>query len=211
MGTTTIRVDTDTHARLLALSQTTEARRSSKRYAMPPKRSDGNASPIRSQPSSPNFGRTLRRGRPTSPKRMTRRCPMASVDDLWLVDFGDPHPGEPAAQGRSALSGVASILVRDRLIGSPSGRLVSGMPRGSNNRPLHVTSTYGLATRRALRHATRPQLPTADALPKACAPSRCGSPTCRAPEFAAEAHRQSVQQSPAATTPKPMIKPSSMP
>ena len=22
---------------------------------------------------------------------------MASVDDLWLVDFGDPHPGEPAA------------------------------------------------------------------------------------------------------------------
>ena len=22
---------------------------------------------------------------------------MASVDDIWLVDFGDPHPGEPAA------------------------------------------------------------------------------------------------------------------
>ena len=22
---------------------------------------------------------------------------MASVDDLWLVDFGDPYPGEPAA------------------------------------------------------------------------------------------------------------------
>ncbi len=22
---------------------------------------------------------------------------MASVDDLWLADFGDPHPGEPAA------------------------------------------------------------------------------------------------------------------
>ena len=22
---------------------------------------------------------------------------MASVDDLWLVDFGDPHPGEPAS------------------------------------------------------------------------------------------------------------------
>ena len=21
---------------------------------------------------------------------------MASVDELWLVDFGDPHPGEPA-------------------------------------------------------------------------------------------------------------------
>jgi mRNA interferase MazF len=21
---------------------------------------------------------------------------MASVDDLWLVDFGEPHPGEPA-------------------------------------------------------------------------------------------------------------------
>ena len=23
---------------------------------------------------------------------------MASVDDLWLVDFGEPHPGEPAFQ-----------------------------------------------------------------------------------------------------------------
>ncbi len=22
--------------------------------------------------------------------------PMASVDELWLVDFGDPYPGEPA-------------------------------------------------------------------------------------------------------------------
>jgi mRNA interferase MazF len=22
---------------------------------------------------------------------------MASIDDLWLVDFGDPYPGEPAA------------------------------------------------------------------------------------------------------------------
>ena len=21
---------------------------------------------------------------------------MASIDDLWLVDFGEPHPGEPA-------------------------------------------------------------------------------------------------------------------
>lgn len=27
---------------------------------------------------------------------------MASVDDLWLVDFGDPYPGEPAAH-RAAL------------------------------------------------------------------------------------------------------------
>jgi mRNA interferase MazF len=23
---------------------------------------------------------------------------MASVDDLWIVDFGEPNPGEPAAQ-----------------------------------------------------------------------------------------------------------------
>ncbi|MGD2061452.1 MAG: type II toxin-antitoxin system PemK/MazF family toxin [Acidimicrobiia bacterium] len=27
---------------------------------------------------------------------------MASIDDLWLVDFGEPYPGEPAAH-RSAL------------------------------------------------------------------------------------------------------------
>ena len=23
---------------------------------------------------------------------------MASIDELWLVDFGQPHPGEPASQ-----------------------------------------------------------------------------------------------------------------
>lgn len=23
---------------------------------------------------------------------------MASVDEVWLVDFGEPHPGEPASQ-----------------------------------------------------------------------------------------------------------------
>ncbi len=30
------------------------------------------------------------------PKRL--RSPMASVDDLWLVDFGEPYPSEPAYQ-----------------------------------------------------------------------------------------------------------------
>ncbi len=42
---------------------------------------------------------------PTSPKRITRRCPMASVDDLWLVDFGDPYPGEPAAHRPALILG----------------------------------------------------------------------------------------------------------
>ena len=30
---------------------------------------------------------------------------MASVDDLWLVDFGDPFPGEPAAHRPTLVMG----------------------------------------------------------------------------------------------------------
>lgn len=30
---------------------------------------------------------------------------MASIDDLWLVDFGDAHPGEPAAQRPALIVG----------------------------------------------------------------------------------------------------------
>ncbi len=30
---------------------------------------------------------------------------MASVDDLWLVDFGDPYPGEPAAHRPALIVG----------------------------------------------------------------------------------------------------------
>ncbi len=30
---------------------------------------------------------------------------MASIDELWLVDFGDPHPGEPAHQRPAVVIG----------------------------------------------------------------------------------------------------------
>lgn len=30
---------------------------------------------------------------------------MASVDDLWLVDFGEPYPGEPAAHRPALIVG----------------------------------------------------------------------------------------------------------
>ncbi|MCP4304592.1 MAG: type II toxin-antitoxin system PemK/MazF family toxin [bacterium] len=30
---------------------------------------------------------------------------MASVDDLWLVDFGEPYPGEPAAHRPAMILG----------------------------------------------------------------------------------------------------------
>lgn len=30
---------------------------------------------------------------------------MASVDDIWLVDFGDPYPGEPAARRPALILG----------------------------------------------------------------------------------------------------------
>ncbi len=33
---------------------------------------------------------------------------MASVDDIWLVDFGEPYPGEPAAQRPALVIGPPS-------------------------------------------------------------------------------------------------------
>jgi len=30
---------------------------------------------------------------------------MASIDELWLVDFGNPYPGEPAAQSPALVIG----------------------------------------------------------------------------------------------------------
>ena len=40
---------------------------------------------------------------------------MASVDELWLVDFGEPHPGEPA-------------LLRPALVLGPPDNFGSGFP-----------------------------------------------------------------------------------
>lgn len=40
---------------------------------------------------------------------------MASVDDLWLVDFGEPYPGEPAAH-------------RPALVIGPPGTFGPGFP-----------------------------------------------------------------------------------
>lgn len=39
---------------------------------------------------------TLRHG-PTTSQSQTPRWAMASIDELWLVDFGTPFPGEPAS------------------------------------------------------------------------------------------------------------------
>jgi len=35
-------------------------------------------------------------GRVISSRQIRHRSQMASIDDLWLVDFGEPYPGEPA-------------------------------------------------------------------------------------------------------------------
>lgn len=35
---------------------------------------------------------------------------MASVDDLWLVDFGDPYPGEPAARRPALVLGPPELF-----------------------------------------------------------------------------------------------------
>lgn len=36
---------------------------------------------------------------------MTRRCPTASVDRLWLVDFGESYPGDSAAHRPALILG----------------------------------------------------------------------------------------------------------
>ena len=38
---------------------------------------------------------------------------MASVDDLWLVDFGDPYPGEPAAVRPALVVGPSAAFGPD--------------------------------------------------------------------------------------------------
>lgn len=38
---------------------------------------------------------------------------MASVDDLWLVDFGDPYPGDPATVRPALVVGPPDAFGRD--------------------------------------------------------------------------------------------------
>lgn len=38
---------------------------------------------------------------------------MASIDDLWLVDFGDPYPGEPAAHRPALILGPPQAFGSD--------------------------------------------------------------------------------------------------
>jgi mRNA interferase MazF len=38
---------------------------------------------------------------------------MASIDDLWLVDFGDPYPGEPASHRPALVIGPAGHFGSD--------------------------------------------------------------------------------------------------
>ena len=38
---------------------------------------------------------------------------MASIDDLWLADFGDPYPGEPAARRPALVLGPPNTFGPD--------------------------------------------------------------------------------------------------
>ena len=38
---------------------------------------------------------------------------MASVDDLWLVDFGEPYPGEPARRRPALVLGPPGVFGAD--------------------------------------------------------------------------------------------------
>jgi mRNA interferase MazF len=38
---------------------------------------------------------------------------MASVDDLWIVDFGEPYPGEPAAHRPALILGPPNTFGTD--------------------------------------------------------------------------------------------------
>ncbi len=41
------------------------------------------------------------------------RSPMASVDELWLVDFGSPYPGEPAHHRPALIVGRPDVFGSD--------------------------------------------------------------------------------------------------
>lgn len=56
---------------------------------------------------------------------------MASVGDLWLVDFGDPYPGEPAFQRPALIVGPPASF-------SSSFPLVLVVPLTSTIRDLNV-------------------------------------------------------------------------
>ena len=98
MATTTIRVDTDTHARLVEMSKASgaslidtvrDAAEALRRLRFAQQVTDELAE-LREDPEAweevPGRGGGERGG------------PMASIDDLWLIDFGHAYPGEPAAQ-----------------------------------------------------------------------------------------------------------------
>lgn len=42
----------------------------------------------------------------------TPAWPMASVDDIWLVDFGEPYPGEPAFHRPAVIVGPPDTFGR---------------------------------------------------------------------------------------------------
>ena len=73
------------------------------------KRSSALVSPRSSRPNSTSSATTPTTGRDTSP---TPSLPstMASRDDIWLVDFGESSPGEPAHHRPALVVGPAPVF-----------------------------------------------------------------------------------------------------
>jgi mRNA interferase MazF len=56
---------------------------------------------------------------------------MASIDDLWLVDFGEPYPGEPSARRPAVVIGPPSVF-------GPAFPYVIVVPLTTTNRGLSL-------------------------------------------------------------------------
>ena len=78
---------------------------------------------------------------------MASTSPMASIDELWLVDFGKPYPGEPASHRPALVLGPPEIF-------SSRFPLVILAPLTTTNRglSLHVELPATAAT--GLRHTS---------------------------------------------------------
>jgi len=58
---------------------------------------------------------------------------MASVDEIWLTDFGDPYPGEPSARRPALVIGPP-----DHFGASFPFRLVVPLTSTQRNLPIHI-------------------------------------------------------------------------
>ncbi|MFV2039253.1 MAG: type II toxin-antitoxin system PemK/MazF family toxin [Acidimicrobiales bacterium] len=72
---------------------------------------------------------------------------MASVDDLWLVDFGEPYPGEPASHRPALVIGPPDTF-------GPTFPFVVVTPLSTTHRALSLHVEVEATARTGLNHTS---------------------------------------------------------